>query len=59
MSWHPLLTKAKALKLRLKLVTSGAAARQEFDEFVAGDPSDAELELASIYYARCLYELGR
>jgi hypothetical protein len=59
MMWHPLMTQAKSLKLRLKLVTSRADARQEFDEFVAGNPSDAELELASMYYARCIYELSK
>jgi hypothetical protein len=59
MSWQPLMTKAKALKLRLKLVTSRADARQEFDDFVAGNPDDAELELASMYYAKCIYELSR
>jgi hypothetical protein len=52
------MTRARDLKLRLKLVTSRAAARQEFDEFVAGDPNDAELELGSLYYARTIYELN-
>jgi hypothetical protein len=39
------------------LVRSRAAARREFEQFVAGNPSDAELELASTYYAWTLYEL--
>jgi hypothetical protein len=53
------MTRARDLKFRLKLVTTRAAARQEFDEFVAGDPSESELELASLYYARTIYELSR
>ena len=55
--WRPLLRKTAGLKLRLKCVSTREAVRQEFDEFVANNPSDDELELASTYYAWTLYEL--
>jgi hypothetical protein len=56
-SWRPILTKTAALKLRLKCVSTREAALREFDEFVAGNPSDDELELASAYYGWTLFEL--
>ena len=55
--WHPLLRKTAGLKLRLKCVSTLEAAQREFDEFVASNPSDDELELASTYYAWTLCEL--
>ncbi len=57
MSWGPLLTKSEGLKLRLNCAKTRAAARQGFDDFVASDPTDDELELGSAYYAWAIYEL--
>jgi hypothetical protein len=57
MTFHPLVTKTSALKLQLKLVDSVDAAKTLFGEFVASEPTDAELELASIYYGWTIYEL--
>jgi hypothetical protein len=59
MTFHPLVTKTSALKLQLKLVDSVDAAKTLFEEFVASDPTDDELELASVYLGWTLYELER
>jgi hypothetical protein len=58
MSWHPLLTKTEALKLRLNSAPTREAARKELDQFVAGNPDDDEIELASIHYGYALFRLG-
>jgi hypothetical protein len=57
MSWHPVLTKIAALKIQLRCAKTRAAARQEFDDFVAGNPSDEDMRLASLYYAQAIYDL--
>jgi hypothetical protein len=56
-TWHPLLTKTAGLKLRLRCVKTREAAQREFEEFVVSGPGQDELELASGYYARRLFEL--
>jgi hypothetical protein len=51
------MTPTDGLKLRLRLVTSRAAAKREFEQFVAGGPDDDQIEIASAYLAWTLYEL--
>jgi hypothetical protein len=51
------MTPTDGLKLRLRLVTSRAAAKREFEQFVASGPNEDELELGSLYYSHALYEL--
>jgi hypothetical protein len=56
MSWDPLMTSVRGLKLRLSLVKTRAGAQREFDEFVASNPGEDALELGSAYLAWTIYE---